>query len=193
MEKQKTSSSNWIVWLIALVFALPMILAVTYFTWVRQQEHSGLNHGQFLQPPLQVEDLSFSNKQGVVLAGNPWRGKWTLFYVSPQQCQQTCQQALHRLYQTWITLGRENHRITRVLLTTEVAHLNELSSWIEKNAPKTELAIIDPPSLLSLNQGQGGVLLMDPIGNIILQYSADLSTKGLHKDLKRLLKASRIG
>ena len=40
---------------------------------------------------------------------------------------------------------------------------------------------------------QGFVYLLDPLGNLVLRYDDQSTTKGIVKDLKRLLKVSKIG
>ena len=47
--------------------------------------------------------------------------------------------------------------------------------------------------LSSLLEGESSILLIDPLGNVILKYSEELQGKKLLKDLKKLLKLSRIG
>ena len=47
--------------------------------------------------------------------------------------------------------------------------------------------------LSSLSDGESSILLIDPLGNVILKYSEELQGKKLLKDLKKLLKLSRIG
>ncbi len=37
------------------------------------------------------------------------------------------------------------------------------------------------------------VYLIDPLGNLMMQYPADFKTRGLIRDLRHLLKWSRIG
>jgi len=39
----------------------------------------------------------------------------------------------------------------------------------------------------------GDIFLVDPRGNLMMRYGADISMKGMHEDLKRLLKLSQIG
>jgi hypothetical protein len=42
-------------------------------------------------------------------------------------------------------------------------------------------------------EGPGRVFVVDPLGNVMMRYGADATTKGIQKDLKRLLKVSQIG
>ena len=44
-----------------------------------------------------------------------------------------------------------------------------------------------------MSDGKSSILLIDPLGNVILKYSEELQGKKLLKDLKKLLKLSRIG
>ena len=39
----------------------------------------------------------------------------------------------------------------------------------------------------------GYIYISDPLGNLMMSYPADINPKGILKDLKKLLRASRIG
>ena len=39
----------------------------------------------------------------------------------------------------------------------------------------------------------GDIFLVDPLGNLMMRYASDTGMKGMHEDLKRLLKISQIG
>ena len=42
-------------------------------------------------------------------------------------------------------------------------------------------------------QGDGRIYIVDPIGNIMMSYPPDADPTGMKKDLKRLLKVSKLG
>ena len=44
-----------------------------------------------------------------------------------------------------------------------------------------------------ISNNESAVLLVDPLGNVILKYRDDFNGKKLLKDLKKLLKLSRVG
>jgi cytochrome oxidase Cu insertion factor (SCO1/SenC/PrrC family) len=58
--------------------------------------------------------------------------------------------------------------------------------------------IYDKPNNLhgiidTISENQSSIFLIDPLGNVILKYNEEFQGKKLLKDIKKLLKLSRIG
>jgi hypothetical protein len=47
--------------------------------------------------------------------------------------------------------------------------------------------------LSTISENQSSIFLIDPLGNVILKYDEEFQGKKLLKDIKKLLKLSRIG
>lgn len=139
---------------------------------------STTNRGAFVQPPLTAAGLGVRSSAGAIDGG-----VWWLWVVPDGTCDAPCREALHQLRQLHVLLNRDAARVRRGLftptgtlpedLTSEYPRLTALSGSLESLAP--------------------GIYIVDPIGNLVLQYALSDAGKPVLDDLKRLLKVSQIG
>lgn len=89
--------------------------------------------------------------------------------------------------------GREQDRVLRVWLQPADASppardvLALHPGLVAARATRNELA------RLPIDAGDSGILLIDPLGNLVLRYGVDADIKRLANDLGRLLRASPMG
>ena len=107
-------------------------------------------------------------------------------------CDVTCETQLHDLRQIHAELNKEIDRVQRVLLcTTNAASLKEIQSRYP------DLVILAGPAVAKLATQFGAkepaVYLVDPLGNLMMRYPAGFETRGMFKDLMRLLTYSSAG
>jgi cytochrome oxidase Cu insertion factor (SCO1/SenC/PrrC family) len=173
------------------VFVVPVVAAyLAYFGW-RPAGHT--NYGALLEvTPLQ-------QTAGVAHDGTPLdlealRGKWLMVHVGPASCDVACARQLYLMRQTRIAQGKEQSRIERLWVVTDVGTV----------APAP---LQDHPGLRVWRPSESGfadqfpaassrashIYLVDPLGNLMLRFPAQPDAKRMMKDLKLLLKASQIG
>lgn len=111
-------------------------------------------------------------------------------------CATPCQAQVHLLKQVHTSLNKDIKRVQRLLLVP--AELNsEAFNALQKQYP--DLLILggtdaETAKLASAFNAAGGTIyLVDPLGNLMMSYPANLDAKGLFSDLKRLLKNSWAG
>lgn len=125
---------------------------------------------------------------------------WLLLYNPNDECSQQCQQSLWQIQQVHTLLASEGERVQRYLTKYPTPNLSEQSSTVSKHIDITTLKKLQ---LRDLNQNQlsaDTLYLVDPLGNIFMHYQFPVDnaaalkvSAGLLKDLKRLLKISKIG
>jgi len=135
------------------------------------------NAGALISPPL-------------TLASSP--DAWLLLYNPNKDCSAICQESIWQIQQVHTLLASEGNRVQRYLTTTpsfESEHIDTLA------LTKLQLSTENQQQLSS-----DTLYLVDPLGNIFMRYQfpADKTaalkvSAGLLKDLKRLLKISKIG
>ena len=86
--------------------------------------------------------------------------------------------------------GKDQDRIVRVWLD---AGGGAIASGRLAATPSLTVVRVSPAELAALPQAGRGIVLIDPLGNLVLAYPADPDIKGLAKDLGRVLRASGIG
>jgi cytochrome oxidase Cu insertion factor (SCO1/SenC/PrrC family) len=115
-------------------------------------------------------------------------GFWTLAYVS-KTCNSVCEQAVADIKTIRTLINMDMRRIQRMLITEDgsLPSTNDENLLIAKvTNKKLAKKLAEFP--------ENSIFLIDPIGNFMLYYnSKDINIKFVLKDLKRLLKYSRIG
>lgn len=170
--------------LLGVMFLLPVILAKLMLT---QQWYSGgaTNQGQLLTPPLTAGWLA--------------TGKWQLIYWLPQQCDSRCEGALFHLKQVPIAVGAYQDRVKSMVLLAPV----EPTAVIPVDAdhlPRYSSNAAEYKQFAPSEYGLNAVYIADPHGNVMMAYPLEaehqaILTQGkdILRDLKRLLKVSKIG
>lgn len=158
------------------------------------------NNGQLITPPLTTErkDLSgfdqFSTDNMSELPGH-----WLLVNIIPTgECNETCLEAMHKTKQLRLMLNKELTRTRRiVLLLKDVAPETAGKWWAGDDTllrVKANDAVIKKIS--EIRQGDipdGMLLLMDPLGNLMMQYEPGFDPYSVKSDLMHLLRISQIG
>lgn len=177
--------NNWFVksiWLITLVpLAIGWMMAYTQYGLPKGTKNNGdLQKAGLIVPQTLIDQQD---------------GRWGLI-VASDKCDQRCQQEIYRLQQLFISMGKHQERIHAVWLSTQpqpapeelsvqlnyhnVTHIHNQSAfnWFVQN---------------NLAWQDQSIWLTDPLGNLVLRFSPELSGREMMSDINWLLKASRIG
>ena len=189
INKTKYSSAKTL-FFIGLICLIPYLSAKLFYHYGHQIFSHRTNYGILITPPPSLQSLHIATNE-----------KWRLFYLQEKKCDALCLDHLILLNKLRDFFGEKADRIATGILTTSFP-----SPASERGArgegKETQITIIDtplfqtwikqfPPELQS-KIGEG-YLLVDPHDNVILYYPPNANPKDLYEDLKRLLKASRIG
>ena len=170
--------------LVALFF-LPIAGAIAlYFYFPQWIPDSKTNYGELVAPARPAPAFAESLK-----------GRWTYVYLVDDGCATDCLAKLAQIRQIRLALNEKRERVQRVVLapTDSVA------------AALAEALKLDHPDLKVLadrdNAARGffaathsdAVYLLDPNGNWLMTYPPAAESRGIYKDIKRLLKLSQIG
>jgi cytochrome oxidase Cu insertion factor (SCO1/SenC/PrrC family) len=173
------------------VFAVPVIAAyLAYFGW-RPAGHT--NYGDLLKvTPLQ-------HTAGRMLDGTPFdldalQGKWLMVHVGAAACDAACTHQLYLMRQVRIAQGKEQSRIERLWVLTDPSSpdpvlLREHPGLFVWRPDDAGFARQFPAA----QDRSGHIYLVDPLGNLMMRFPAEVDPKRMMKDLKLLLKASQIG
>ena len=184
-EKPQKKSRRSLLMVIG-AFVLPIVLAKLALTqnWL---DYGVTNKGHLVENELTLKDL------GVVHPD--LNNMWLILYALPNHCNKQCEQTLHSVDNTFVALGREMPRVKNVALYQENLTLNQLNQ-----IDVSKWSILPVPSMAHPMIKHPTVLLIDPLGNVILEHSLPASTedqamfgKNILADMKKLLKYSKIG
>jgi cytochrome oxidase Cu insertion factor (SCO1/SenC/PrrC family) len=178
--------TNKRLWAIVAVVVVPWLLAI----WmVKQPGVFSLTpevHGDLFQTPVQVSDLNVMHDHGAFDA----KGHWWLLQVA-NGCDQACHDTMGILHQIHVALGKEADRVQRGIIAlakpksgSKVGHQDAQLAYLylqQSSASKVSL------------WHNGGIYVVDPLGNVVMRFDAKVSPKLLLKDMKWLLRGSHIG
>ena len=164
--------------LIVSVFITPFIFA-QYFSISNVTDTRGTtNHGTFLTEEITIIPQTELKDE-----------HWIILQVIPAICDKKCQDNTHMLRQINTALGKDMGRVARYIIHEDKSP--EISNFLN-NYPKV-VVLEDSETLYNkLVKMDGRIFIADPFGKIILGYKQDFIAKGFLKDLKKLLKYSKI-
>ena len=159
------------------------------------------NKGTLIEPPRPIS-LDDSIELEGFAAEDTLRRIWTLIYVTNDQCDTVCLDRLYKLRQTRLALGPQRmdrvqglflHRGEFAADTQAVLERDHNGLMIydiaETNRIRGALTELHGENFAS----KGYIYVVDPFGNLMMQYDGDTSPYAIKKDLKHLLKVSRAG
>jgi len=204
----RAASRKKLLWIFALFF-VPLLLATI---WLQMVKASGgawgsTSRGELIAPAVPLTEFALTE---VSLAeegsDTPFqlddlRGKWSIVYAPGATCDAACESTLYDIRQARLALNHRMERVQRVLLVEQVPQFDTT-----KLEEQTGLRIVSGNSDMlatlesqitsaqqKLEAKQNLIYLVDPLGNLMMRYTSDQLPRPLFKDLKHLLKTSRVG
>lgn len=193
--------------LVLATFILPAVAAFLLLKFNGWQKLAQTENGILITTPTQLQTLfNPQNTHQPLIHQQP---SWKLVYVSKGQCETPCQLALMQLRQVHKALGVDQGRVEQWLLPLSPPDA-QFQTLIKSTF--TDLKISDlistaqmawfaqTPAYAQQADISQWVWIVDPLGQVVTAYPAyaDMQTailagKKLLKDLRYLLKLSRVG
>ena len=182
--------------LIVFIFTVPFVISY----YLSKDYHAGRelqtsNYGSFINPIVELSQSTFDDYSGENFNVNQHLTKWSLIYRMPKNCSQMCSDEIYLIRQVNIALGKDMNRLERVIVLNQTIPSSEIDDLVIKY-PKA--IVVKNNSSTFINEinkitDRYVLLLTDPLGNVILGYDEGFEGKKLLKDIKKLLKLSKIG
>lgn len=183
-----------IILFLVMIVGLPILAASFLFHNPHYLSGKSAAQGKLLVPPLDARSL----------VGEP--GSWQLLLLVSEHCRMECRQLIYYARQVHEALAKDKARVERKLLLRRESDSSdpELETLLKTQTPSLEMLLITEEQLrqvfplATFNEAAlvNSVFVVDPNGNLMLQHQHIVDTrtaKALLQDLKRLLRASRIG
>ena len=184
------------------IFAIPLLLASIYLHLVRANGGSlGItSRGELISPAVPLSEFTLAAGEEEFTLDSV-RGIWTMLYVPQGECLDVCERNLYHMRQVRLAL---NHRMDRVQRAVLMASSEQISPELLAEHPgliaatgSAEAQGVLSSQITEAQQGMAplsdAIYLIDPFGNLMLRFPADLKPNSMLKDIKHLLKVSRIG
>ena len=196
VEQTTIERSNFTLWMLILTFAVPIIGAYAYYFFA--DDYSMGNHGELIQPVIQIDDLSLRHSNGQPIKKDELIHNWKMLYIAGKECDTACKESIYYMRQINTALGKNANRFEHMIVHQDnmspefqefiiKEHETALHSYISSDKFSEVLTRLP-------NETTGNAIyIMDPLGNIMMRFSQGTSPKLILKDLNRLLKISRIG
>ena len=191
--------------LLGLLFLSPMLIAWIMHLSGQQGWRPGgtTNQGILVQPPRPLELPSgMLSATGETFQEDFLQGKWTLLYLGSSVCAEPCQTNLYHMRQVRLAQGENLQRVQRLFLVVDTSSpvatqdlldaYPDMASGVLSPAQVAELEPLFQIDAVPMRDAER-VYLVDPLGNLMMYYPTEADPRGMIKDLKRLLKYSRIG
>ena len=195
-EHNKVAKKNpYTIWFVVIAFVAPVVLA--YLMYFFGNVGSFSNHGEILNPVVDIASFKLKNEKDELIPKKELTYKWRLISFVGKNCDTACNARLYDVRQIHKSLGKNQHRVLRVIVHIEDAS-DELTNHIKQEYPNA-LNMFGDEKAISSALGESAqireneIYIMDPVGNVMMRFTQDQSKKDFLKDLKKLLKVSQIG
>ncbi|PMN93775.1 hypothetical protein [Enterovibrio norvegicus] len=167
--------------LVTAIFILPVVAAklVLEFDWYSR---GVTNKGELLAEAVNTDWLEEN-------------GQWRLVYTLPSDCDALCETALFQLTQIPVAVGREQERVSSIVLVSDTPSDNRNIEVRQQSMDAQQ-----QKTMAALPYGNDAIYIVDPLNNLILAYpipegkDAQITqSKGLLSDLRKLMKMSKVG
>ena len=203
MSTPKTDHRKKLLLIIALFF-IPLMIATAWYALLPKDysPSSTTNNGNLIQPAYSLQNFSQQTLDGKTYTGKDLETIWTLVYLLDRPCDEACSKVLYNTRQTRIALNKDIDRLKRIAVVTPEALANTDARMWKSHPDLTILTIEGADNALdvqirkhtaNLQHSVDSVYLVDPLGNLMMEFSPELNPKLMLKDIRKLLRLSHIG
>lgn len=194
--------------IIMLMSLAPVIAALLVYFNPEWRPTGGANYGALIEPqrPIpEAKDLPLTTLDGQAFDLNSLKGKWIIAAADVAECPESCARKLFILRNSHASQGKHVERLARVWFITDDGPVPEKVLEAYKGAVMVRVnpLILEKfllgktPADATTEQARTDLAppmwIIDPLGNLILQYPPAADPELFRKELRKLLQNSRIG
>lgn len=203
---KKSTRSVLPLYLILVISLAPLVMALLayYVPSLGLRPEGDTAYGTLIEPqrPMPApQDLSLTTLEGEPFDLQSLKGKWLLVTTDSAACTESCVRKLFVLRNSHASQGKEVERLARVWFITDD---QKVSDELLEAYRGTHMLRADPAQLARFLAPQAGAAdmsqaltapmwIIDPLGNLMMQFPADADPLEVRDDIRKLLKNSRIG
>jgi hypothetical protein len=184
--------------LLVLFFALPLVLVMLMYRY--DWHPQGDSYGRLISPAraVQIPANLYSNNH-VLMTHTLWHDKWSMVLLA-QDCEQACSQRLLEMRQMHVSFAKDIDRVQRILivigkfdtaLQTQYPDLIIISGHTDAHAAESAQALYQ--QFVANAKSDNSIYLVDPLGNLMMQFAPEIAANLIRKDIARLLRYAWAG
>lgn len=204
--KPGATRSMWPLYAIVLMSLAPVVAALlAYFApdlGFRPDGHN--NYGRILDPqrPMPTEQaLPLTNLDGGEFELNSLLGQWVLVTADEAACPESCVRKLFILRNSHASQGKNVDRISRLWFVTDDGQVPQkvLDAYVGTHIVRAEPQALagylaaDRSGAEAQDALKAHMWIIDPLGNLMMEFPPDADPVEVRDDIIKLLKNSRIG
>lgn len=193
-DSSRSRAGRWKMIAVLLVCASPVI--ASYFTYYVIRPEGRRNYGELVTPQLSLPAIATTDLNGKTGELTALKNQWLLINVASAGCEAACQQRLYFQRQLRESLGKQKTRLDRVWLITDNGQVDARLQPALAESAVLRVPLDALTKWLTPGTGQqveDHLYVVDPLGNLMLRFPANMDAAGAAKakrDLDRLLRAS---
>ncbi len=200
-EKVKKNSYKPL-WILLALSAFPYLAGTLYYQFKDDLPQTKMsNYGTLVEPAREIRDVQLHLSDGSEKPFTDYQKKWLMVYVLDDECSEDCLKNIYYMRQVRKAMAQERFRINRLMILDNQNIDKEQLEKIKNSYPGMDIATVStetkPHFYSTIQQGSGSVfkkiMLIDPFGNYMMEYTQEPDPEKVLKDVKRLLSISRIG
>lgn len=207
VEQKKHRSKTPLI-IILLMSLAPLVAALIVYFIPELRPEGSAAYGELVQPqrPMpNAKDLPLTTLDGKPFDLGSLKGKWIMMAADGAACPESCARKLYIIRNTHASQGKHVERLARVWFITDDAPVPEKVLEAYKGAVMVRVNPVvlqqfllgGGPGAMTPEQARQGlsipIWVIDPLGNLMLEYPAVADPEMFRNDIRKLIKSSRIG
>lgn len=195
-QARRRLSGRWKMLALMLVCAAPVIASYLMFYVVRPEGRK--NYGELIQPARTLPAVQARLLDGTPYALPALQGQWLLVSVAGGACDEACQKRIYWTRQLREVMGRDKDRIERIWMVMDDVPVDaKLIPQVHAPLNDAQALRVDAatlaawlPATVPSQKIQDHLYVVDPYGNLMLRWPADIDAAKAKRDIHNLLRAS---
>ncbi|WP_050784401.1 hypothetical protein [Achromobacter piechaudii] len=189
--------------LVFLCSLAPIVAAFVVYMNPQWWPADSSNYGTLVSPqrPMPAaNELKLTTLDGKPFDLQSLKGKWLLVAADGAACPESCARKLYITRNTHASQGKNVDRLARVWFITDnepvpekVLEAYQGTVMLRVNADQLAYYLLARDSAAGQPALQDPIWVIDPLGNLMMQYPAQADGVKVRKDISKLVYNSRIG
>jgi hypothetical protein len=188
-------TGRWKMLALMLVCAAPVIASYLAFYVIRPEGRK--NYGELISPVRALPSVKAQLLDGTDVPLPVLQGQWLIVSVGGGACDAACEKRIYWQRQLRELMGRDKDRIERVWLVNDAASVKaQLVGQVHAPLNDAQAFRVAPEALAAWLPAEPGakiedhLYVVDPYGNLMLRWPADMDPNKAKRDILNLLRAS---